>query len=71
MSTSNPYEAKSDAEIAESVTVDPLADVPAGTANEVLDWVGEDSERAKLALEKEQQGNKRKTLLTKLEALSE
>lgn len=44
-------------------------EVPDGTTDEVLEWVGEDKDRAKLALESEQNGKKRKGLLRELEEL--
>jgi hypothetical protein len=42
-------------------------DVPDGTVNEVLDWVGDDHERAQRALQVERSGQNRQTLVTELE----
>ena len=74
MSTSNPYAAKSKAEKVEdasSDTQEPKAlEVPAGSVAEVLEWVGEDQERAAAALEAEKAGHERKTLIAKLEELT-
>lgn len=44
-------------------------EVPEGTAAEVLEWVGEDPERAKKALEVEEQGENRVGLSKKLKDL--
>lgn len=44
--------------------------VPEGTVAEVLDWVGEDPERARQALEAERAGQQRTTLTSQLEALT-
>lgn len=43
-------------------------DVPDGTVNEVLDWVGDDSERAQRALDVERTGQNRSSLVSQLEA---
>lgn len=51
--------------------VDTDDQVPDGTADEVLAWVGSDPERAKLALAAEQAGQKRSTLTDKLTKLAE
>ena len=40
--------------------------VPEGSVKEILAWVGEDSAKAKKALEAEEAGEGRKTLVTKL-----
>ena len=43
---------------------------PRGTSREVLEWVGEDPERAQFALDRENAGDEpRKTLIDKLEKL--
>lgn len=42
------------------------SNVPEGSVKEVLGWVGEDSEKAKQALEAEEAGEGRKTLVSKL-----
>lgn len=42
---------------------------PTGTISEVTDWVGEDVDRAKAALEAEKNGANRKTLITTLEGI--
>lgn len=64
----NPYAAKSSKKRSEApeVTLEP---VPAGTAAAILEWVGDDQTRAQRALEVEQNGNGRKTVISKLEAL--
>ena len=46
-------------------------DVPEGSIKEVLTWVGDDAEKAKAALEAEEKGENRKTLVTKLKEISE
>lgn len=45
--------------------------VPEGPAKEVLAWVGTDKTRAALALKAEKSGQKRSTLVTKLNAVIE
>lgn len=40
--------------------------VPRGSIREVLKWVGGDKQRAKLAIQAEESGSKRKTLLSEL-----
>jgi hypothetical protein len=47
-----------------------VADVPAGTADEVLAWVGDDPRLAGLALTAEHAGKNRSTLLGQLERLA-
>jgi len=44
------------------------SDVPDGTVQEVLDWVGDDSERAQRALDVERSGQNRTSLVSQLEA---
>lgn len=44
---------------------------PSGSAATVLEWVGDDPERAGMALEAERVGKNRSTLITQLEALIE
>ena len=44
---------------------------PQGSIDEVLAWVGDDSDRASAALEAEQTGQQRTTLISKLEAIAE
>jgi hypothetical protein len=44
--------------------------VPDGTVQEVLDWVGDDPDRAERALEAERLGDGRSTLISKLEAIA-
>lgn len=46
-------------------------DVPDGTVDEVLDWVGDDPDRAQQALQAEQEGQNRSTLIAELEKRSE
>lgn len=43
--------------------------IPEGSIKEVLRWVGEDSTKAQAALDAENKGEKRSTLVTKLEAI--
>lgn len=45
--------------------------VPQGSAAEVLEWVGEDKDRAKEALEAEEAGHQRIGLTRKLKELAE
>ena len=42
-------------------------EVPEGTATEVLDWVGDDPDRAQQALDAERAGKNRSTLISQLE----
>jgi hypothetical protein len=44
-------------------------DVPSGTIDEVLGWVGDDHDRAQRALDAERAGQNRSTLITQLEAI--
>lgn len=44
--------------------------VPDGTVTEVLDWVGDDPERAQAALVAEREGSNRSTLIAQLETIS-
>lgn len=44
------------------------SDVPDGTIGEVLEWVGDDSERAQRALDVERTGQNRSSLVSQLEA---
>ena len=46
--------------------LDAVADVPVGTAAEILSWVGDDEERRVAALDAEYAGKNRKTLIAKL-----
>lgn len=71
MSTSNPYAAKKERpEVVDSQKAEePTSNVPAGTVNEILEWVGDDKERASEALEAEKAGAGRKTLVSALEDL--
>lgn len=52
-------------EVAENVK----SEVPAGSIKEVKDWVGEDLERAKTALDAENEGAQRTTLISYLTEL--
>lgn len=45
------------------------ATVPEGSIKEVLAWVGEDATKAQAALDAEKTGEKRTTLVSKLEAI--
>jgi hypothetical protein len=70
MSTTDPYAAPTTEELELQKPVhDPLDDVPSGSAAEILAWVGEDAERAELALKREEDGHQRKTVLKKLKEL--
>jgi hypothetical protein len=44
--------------------------VPDGTIDEVLAWVGNDPQRARLALQAEQHGRQRVTLIDRLDGLA-
>lgn len=68
MSESNPYAAKSSAEPVKAQEVKEL-EAPKGTVSEVLAWVGDDKDKAKVALEAEQDGAKRVTLIRDLEEI--
>ena len=71
----NPYAAKSPRptvvkpEALAVQEVSPVGEpsVPTGSIAELLEWVGEDEERAAAALEAELAGHGRKTLVSKLE----
>lgn len=45
---------------------EPTNTVPDGTIDEVLDWVGDDEQRAEEALQAELAGKRRKTLVDRL-----
>lgn len=72
MSVGNPYAAKTPkpAKEASGEVVAPeepkTPEVPAGSISEVLAWVGDDLDRAKLALDAEKAGHARKSLVKKL-----
>lgn len=73
MSTSNPYAPKDEEEVentSSEVEAAQALEVPAGNVSEVLEWVGDDRERALAALEAEKAGHGRKTLVAKLEELT-
>lgn len=53
----------------EEAEADQGLEVPVGSVTEVLAWVGEDEERAQLALDAEKAGHARKTLLKQLKDL--
>lgn len=71
MSKSNPYAApaRGHQKSVETPEADTPAElhVPDGTISEVLEWVGDDQERANTALEHETAHHARKTLLEALE----
>lgn len=53
-------------------TVETVSDeAPEGTIKEVLDWVGEDADKAVEALTAEEAGERRKTLIKALEEIIE
>lgn len=50
-----------------SATVEAKSEeVPVGTVDEILNWVGDDKDRAKAALKAEKSGKKRKSLIEEL-----
>lgn len=51
------------------VKTEKVSEVPTGSIKEVKDWVGDDTERAQVALDAENEGNQRSTLITYLEGL--
>lgn len=77
----NPYKPRKksteEAVVEETVVETPKAEeidsneVPEGTIKEVLDWVGEDVDRAVEALSAEESGERRKTLVKSLEEIIE
>lgn len=83
MSESNPYaapsvyesipehtEVRDTTEEAQSTeVVETTSEVPVGSIKEVLAWVGEDAERAQKALEAEEAGSERKTLVGSLKEI--
>lgn len=44
-------------------------EVPEGSISDIVDWVGDDKERAKLALEAEKAGKKRQSLMKTLKGI--
>jgi hypothetical protein len=61
-----------DQTVAEKPVEAPVADVqtaPEGSIKEVLAWVGDDATKAQTALDAEKTGEKRTTLISKLEAV--
>jgi hypothetical protein len=50
-------------------TLEAAEGVPAGSIKEVLAWVGDDATKAQKALDAENDGDKRSSLISKLEAL--
>lgn len=69
MTNSNPYAAKSSSKRTQPKEVDTTPKVPSGTVKEVLEWVGDDKEKAAQALEAEKDGAKRSTLISTLEEI--
>lgn len=74
MSTSNPYAAprrERKTVVLEARKSSTPADtgVPTGTISEVMEWVRDDTERARVALEAETAGLNRKSLVNKLNEL--
>lgn len=64
----NPYKARVKKKPVEVVESKPV--VPVGSIGEILEWVGQDPERAHLALEQEKSEDRpRKTLTFQLEEL--
>lgn len=72
MSTHNPFEPKSRAKKIGTASVEvekkelTIADVPEGSMEDVLHWVDNDPEKAKLAIEAEEQGKDRSSLIKTL-----
>lgn len=66
--TENP---KTNSESVTEAPKDSTGDVPEGSIKDVLKWVGDDVDRAKKALAAEKKGDKRSTLITKLEGVIE
>lgn len=65
-----PYEGETEPETTYEGTGDETGDdVPQGTIDEVLGWVGGDHDRAQRALEAERAGQNRSTLIAQLEAI--
>ena len=66
MSEHDPYAAPENAEpdvieaVGDTTPVDPAAEVPSGSVKDVIDWIGEDHERAQLALAAEDAEKPRK-----------
>lgn len=84
MSDTDPYMALDAEETVVETTVEPVEpateetpaandkiDVPEGSIKEVLAWVGEDVDKAKAALEAEEAGENRKTLVAKLKEITD
>lgn len=74
MSETDPYAApEASAEKVELSTDQEAAQeenkVPKGTVHEVLDWVGDDKDRAQAALDAEKEGAERVTLISALEEI--
>lgn len=83
MSTTDPYMALSapNVEVARTLEVEKVAEkpveapvaekltAPEGSIKEVLAWVGDDAAKATTALKAEKSGEKRSTLISKLEAV--
>lgn len=67
MSKKNPYAAKSKSDAKPVEVVEETVEVPTGTVKEVLEWVGDDKERAQLALDAETESTARKSLIQALE----
>jgi hypothetical protein len=63
-------EAEAKAEILQAQEADAASEVPSGTSNDVLTWVGDDPDRASAALDAENQRDApRSTLISQLEAI--
>jgi len=58
-----------DQDAIEGSTANGESEVPDGTAQEVMGWVGDDPARAQAALDKERAGQNRSTLISQLEAV--
>lgn len=69
---SNPYAPKKKvvAKVAEKPAEEnENLEVPEGSISDIVDWVGDNKERAKLALEAEKAGKKRQSLMKTLKGI--
>lgn len=62
---------KTESESVTEAPKDSTGDVPEGSIKDVIKWVGDDVDRAKKALAVEKKGDKRSTLIAKLEGVIE
>lgn len=71
MSKTNPYASKKVRNTEETVEVEEaiVIDVPSGSVNNVLKWVGDDADKARAAYAAETTDKKRSSLLSQLKDL--